>query len=215
LSSGGARTLLIQTSLLLGGMISTAVADCGPWDGTPACYRNNGSGISGMYSWASGGAVCYQNQTLTCHNGKWAVRTYNSCDGKPDTPSLQKPGDVPRSCSDDSSGSPAFDQSTSKPSGLMGNIGRMGTPLGGGGVSGGGAGYAPPAPTPPVSTYYPSNPNFNRNASGGANSTQCAQLLSQISQYRSILPAYQAQGQGAPIQNGINQNQAAYDQMCR
>ena len=43
---------------------------------------------------------------------------------------------------------------------------------------------------------------------------QCQQLLAQIREYQEKLPAYEAQGQGAMLRQGIAANQAAYNRGC-
>jgi hypothetical protein len=70
--------------------------------------------------------------------------------------------------------------------------------------------------------HRPANPRTARKgggkSSGGGrkySATQCRQLLAQIQEYRRVLPAYSAAGQGGPIRMGIQANQRAYNAGCR
>ncbi|MER9924458.1 hypothetical protein NKJ84_16130 [Mesorhizobium sp. M0048] len=60
-------------------------------------------------------------------------------------------------------------------------------------------------------------PQQSARQSGGTrySALQCSQLRQQIQYYYSILPQYDAAGQGQLIRMGINENQRAYDTGCR
>lgn len=140
--------LLCSCGLLILGFAYEVVAECGPWDGTPSCVRNSNHGVGSLTlnRFGEGYSVCYMGRDLVCRNSTW-VAGWRSCSGKPDSPSPLRAGDVACSKSEGGNSTAGYPKQ-----GLIQNIGKMGTPLGG---TPGGVVYPTPQPAQTASPGAP------------------------------------------------------------
>jgi hypothetical protein len=210
----------VSASLLFATLLlpRTALAECGPWDGTPYCTRDpnwgGGAGITRVHRFLDGYSVCYHGDGIVCRGGAWVTSPIKSCIGRPDDPSPMPPTDRPCSNADLTVSEDSGGQANANPNGgskdsNRGAGTRRSTPGGGPNLSA----YPtigktvatdsqddlpPPGPRIPIPPFSVGArgpvPQPGRSQAGASNSAACAQTRAQIQQIRANCVAMSATG---------------------